>query len=79
MRHREHPRIAKAIDAWVDHELDDATARRVARHVRDCRDCSAAVETTRLVKRSLHRQRDCEPRHLATARLARFAQQLSGT
>ena len=67
------------IDAWIDGELDAAKARIVAAHVRDCWDCSSAAETTRLVKRSLRSRGDREPRHLATARLARFAHQLSGT
>jgi hypothetical protein len=67
------------IDAWIDDELDAAKARVVAAHVRDCWDCSSTAETTRLVKRSLRNRGNREPQHLATARLARFADQLSGT
>lgn len=71
--------MSRVIDAWVDGEVDARVARVVAAHVRDCWDCSSAAETTRLVKRSLHARGDREPRHLATARLARFAHQLMGT
>ncbi|MBW3669190.1 MAG: hypothetical protein KY443_08255 [Actinobacteria bacterium] len=64
------------MDAWVDAELDDAEARRIADHVRHCWDCSSAAETARLVKRSLRRLRDREPRRPAAARLERFAHRL---
>ena len=79
MTRREHRRVSEAIDAGVDAELDDDTARRVAAHAHDCWDCSAAAETARLLKRSLRQSRDREPPRLATARLHRFAERLTPT
>lgn len=76
MTRREHRRLRRAVDAWVDRELDDATAHEVAAHLHECWDCSSAAETTRLLKRSLRGRRDREPPRLATLRLQRFAEDL---
>lgn len=75
---RQHRRLRIAVDAWVDAELDEATTRAVAAHVRACWGCSSAAETARLVKRSLRRLREAQPSPLASVRLRRFAGDLGG-
>lgn len=69
--------MGRAVDAWVDGELDAEAAGMIALHVRICWDCSSAAETTRLVKASLRAHRDHEPPRLAAARLRRFAERLA--
>lgn len=71
--------MRRAVDAWVDGELDAETAEAVAHHLRICWDCSSAAETTRLVKSALRAHRDREPPPLAAARLRRFADRLVHT
>jgi len=63
----------------VDAELDEATTKAVAAHVRACWGCSSAAETARLVKRSLRRLRQTQPPPLASMRLRRFARELAGS
>ncbi len=69
--------MQRAVTAFVDGELDAATAALVEAHLRDCFDCSGDAELARMVKTSLQnlgqRQRDV----LTTARLRRFATGLS--
>ena len=55
MTRREHRRYRKAVDAWVDGELDAAAATSTAAHLRECWDCSSAAEIAKLVKHSLRR------------------------
>ncbi len=74
----QHRRVSRAVDAWVDAELDPPRAGQVAAHVGECWDCSSAAETARLIKRSLRGRADGQPGRLATARLQRLAQQLLG-
>lgn len=72
-----HRRMQRAVTAFVDGELDDATAAAVERHLWDCFGCSGDAELARMVKVSLshlaERQRDA----LAALRLRRFATGLS--
>lgn len=74
---RQHRGLRRAVDAWVDAELDEDGAGAVAAHVRSCWGCSSAAETARLVKRSLGRLRQAQP--LASVRLRRFARDLAGS
>lgn len=74
---RQHRRLSKLVDAWVDGELDDAATFAVATHVSGCWDCSAAAETTRLLKRALHARARREPPGLAALRLHRYAATLT--
>lgn len=73
----EHRRLRGRVDAWVDGELDRATAGRMARHVRFCWGCSAAAETTRLIKAALAGEVARRPRPLAATRLRTFADRLT--
>ena len=73
---RQHRRLSKLVDAWIDGELDDALTRSMAEHVADCWDCSSAAETTRLVKRALCARARREPPGIAAVRLHRFAASL---
>lgn len=74
---REHRRYRRTVDAWIDGELDDAAARSTAAHLRECWDCSSAAEMTKLVKHSLRRLPDRQPRPLTSARLHRYANRLA--
>ncbi|MGH9151268.1 MAG: zf-HC2 domain-containing protein [Acidimicrobiales bacterium] len=78
MSRRLHRRLRRAVDAWVDAELDEAEAAAVAAHLRTCWRCSSAAETARLVKECLRRLRHAQPPPLASARLRRFARDLAG-
>lgn len=61
------------MSAFVDGELDGATARAVERHVGGCWACSMAVEQLRLIKASLRRLGRGRPDALGVARLRRWA------
>jgi anti-sigma factor RsiW len=63
------------VEAYVDGELDEPTARAVRVHLRECWWCSADAETHRLVRATLRRRRDRTP-PLAVARLRRFVRGL---
>jgi anti-sigma factor RsiW len=70
-----HRRWRKAIDAYVDGELDPDVRAQVAAHVRRCWWCSEDVELTGMIKASLRQRRRVIP--LSVARLRRFATRVS--
>ena len=72
-----HRRMQRAVTAFVDGELDAATAATVEEHLRDCFDCSGDAELTRMVKASLENLADRERDALTALRLRRFATGLS--
>lgn len=72
-----HRRMQRAVTAYVDGELDAATAATVSAHLRDCFDCSGDAELARIVKASLHNLADRERDALTAVRLRRFAAGLS--
>jgi anti-sigma factor RsiW len=72
-----HRRMQRAVTAFVDGELDAATAATVASHLRDCFDCSGDAELARMVKASLHNVAHRERDLLTAVRLRRFATTLN--
>ena len=72
-----HRRLQRAVSAFVDGELDAATAATFGAHLRDCFDCSGDVELARMVKVSLHNLADRQRDVLTAVRLRRFASGLS--
>lgn len=50
-------RARRALQSYLDGVLEDATARRVARHLEGCRRCVREAETYLAIKDSLSRRR----------------------
>ncbi|MFF4805093.1 anti-sigma factor family protein [Streptomyces sp. NPDC001351] len=48
--------VAGVLQAWLDGETDEDTARRVAAHVEDCRRCGLETAVYQEIKNSLARQ-----------------------
>jgi anti-sigma factor RsiW len=68
--------VARVLQAYLDGETDEVTARRVAAHVEDCRRCGLEVETYRKIKNAL--TRGTEPDADAVERLRGFGEGLLG-
>jgi anti-sigma factor RsiW len=49
--------VAEVIQAFLDDEADELAARRVARHLKDCRRCGMEAATYVEIKRTLSRRR----------------------
>jgi anti-sigma factor RsiW len=47
--------VGKVLQSYLDDELDDDAARKVAAHLEDCRRCGLEVETYEALKASLQR------------------------
>lgn len=47
--------VGKVLQFYLDHELDDDTARKVAAHLEDCRRCGLEADTYEALKASLQR------------------------
>ncbi|MGW0821037.1 anti-sigma factor family protein [Streptomyces sp. NPDC002845] len=62
--------VARVLQACLDGEADEATARRVAAHVEDCRRCGLETAVYREIKKSLARQE--VPDESTMARLRAF-------
>ncbi len=66
---------SRALQAYLDGQVDDVTARRVARHLQTCRRCGLDAATYLAIRAALVRRgHDVDPD--AVARLRRFAQSL---
>jgi anti-sigma factor RsiW len=50
-------KIARLIQRYLDAEIDDEQAARVARHLEECRDCGLAADTYLTIKAALARRR----------------------
>lgn len=48
--------VGRVLQRYLDGEVDELTARRVARHLEDCLRCGMAAQTYAEIKRSLARQ-----------------------
>ena len=55
-------RVARLVQPYLDGELDDAAAARVARHLQGCPRCARRAEIYRAIKTSLSRRRDTPQR-----------------
>lgn len=47
--------VGKVLQSYLDQELDDDAARKVAAHLEDCRRCGLEAETYEALKASLQR------------------------
>lgn len=78
MRHLPHGRLRREVEAYVDGELGGpARIAAVERHLDDCLDCRRDLHVLRLMKCSLRRLAGNRPTDLTTARLRRWARQLT--
>ncbi|WP_246203519.1 anti-sigma factor family protein [Streptomyces tailanensis] len=66
--------VARVLQACLDGEAEEATARRVAAHAEDCRRCGLETAVYREIKNSLARQE--VPDESAMARLRDFGSAL---
>lgn len=64
--------VTRILQAYLDGETDEATARRVAAHLEDCRRCGLEAETYRKIKDMLARR--SEPDADRLERLRGFAE-----
>ncbi|NGO71362.1 anti-sigma factor family protein [Streptomyces boncukensis] len=67
--------VARVLQSYLDGETDESTARRVARHVEDCRRCGLEARTFREIKHSLARGE--APDAEAVARLRSYGDALA--
>jgi anti-sigma factor RsiW len=51
------PEVRRLLQRYLDGEVDDLKAKRIARHLEDCRRCGLRAETYSAIKRSLHEHR----------------------
>lgn len=70
-------RVGKLLQRYLDGNVDETTAQRVARHLDTCRRCGFEVTTYRQLKVSLARHPQ-QVDELALARLRAFAAELVG-
>lgn len=67
--------VARQLNAYLDRELDDVTAQRIARHLDACRRCGLEASTYAEIKAALGRRSDPVPDE-ALLRLRRFGDEL---
>ena len=67
--------VGKVLQSYLDGELDELLARRVARHLEMCMRCGMRAETYVEIKRALRRSAGSPPQD-ALDRLRAFGQQL---
>lgn len=53
--------VGRRLQRYLDGEIDDLMARRILRHLEDCRRCGMQIETYRAIRASLARQTDAVP------------------
>lgn len=68
--------VGRLLQSYLDGELDELWARRVARHLEDCRRCGMAVHTYTEIKRSLRHSADPLPED-TLHRLRAFGEELA--
>lgn len=67
--------VAKVLQAYLDGETDELTARRVADHVEDCRRCGLEAAVYQEIKNALARHDAPDP--AAVSRLRGFGEALA--
>ncbi|WP_103532730.1 zf-HC2 domain-containing protein [Streptomyces sp. SM11] len=72
-----HVRLRGEVEAYADGELTGAHRMQVAAHVACCWACSGSLQLLRLIRASLRHSPQRTPPSLASARVRRFAQDLS--
>ncbi len=68
-----HQCFRRAVDPYLDGELDLTASTRMAHHLAECEGCRQTAEAVLAFKRSLRRLPSREPPTLAAARLRRWA------
>ena len=68
--------VGRVLQSYLDGELDELLARRVARHLEVCRRCGMSAETYAEIKRALRRSAGSLPED-AVGRLRAFGEQLA--
>lgn len=68
--------IARIMQSYVDEEMDELTARRVAWHLEICRECGLEVETYIEIKKAISRRHGSIPTD-TLLRLEEFARNLT--
>lgn len=67
--------VVRVLQAYLDGEVDNLTARRVQDHLEDCRRCGLEASTYAEIKDSLQRHRAVSPE--AVQRLRSFGERLA--
>jgi len=70
------PEVARLVQRYLDDEVDELRAQRMAHHLEDCRRCGLKAETYSAIKRSLRENRPVVPAD-ALERLLAFAEHLA--
>jgi anti-sigma factor RsiW len=68
-------RVGELLQAYLDGEVDDITARRIAHHLEDCRRCGMELSVYTEIKTSL-RRRGGDVDRAALDRLRSFGERL---
>ena len=68
--------VKRVINAWVDGEVEEDFAQKIADHLEDCRRCGLAVDIYTRIKESLQ-SRPPEIDDEAVARLREFGRSLA--
>lgn len=55
------PEVGRLLQRHLDGEIDELRARRIERHLEDCRRCGMTAETYSAIKRSLAEHRPAVP------------------
>lgn len=66
--------VGRVLQRYLDGEVDELTAQRVARHLQDCLRCGMTADTYAQIKRSLAERGQVDP-HVVN-RLRAFGQRL---
>jgi anti-sigma factor RsiW len=68
--------VAERLQAYLDDEIDDLTARRIAHHLEDCRRCGLELSVYTEIKQSLS-SRGAPVDRSAVERLRAFGERLA--
>jgi anti-sigma factor RsiW len=70
------PEVGRLLQRYLDGEIDELKAQRIARHLEDCRRCGMKAETYSAIKRSLREHRASVPAD-TVERLRAFGERLA--